>query len=92
MRCCCTVVVGGADAGVDQTLVVQTGRGDGDHWGGQCLTAAQPLFTLETGKKHSLCCRQEEKLFCSYSLSFVQCLIIIIGFYFLTSYCYYSAF
>lgn len=52
MRCCCTVVVGGADAGVDQTLVVQTGRGDGDHWGGQCLTAAQPLFTLETQEKN----------------------------------------
>lgn len=37
LQSCVTVVVGSVDAGVNQTLVGQTGCGDGNHWGGQRL-------------------------------------------------------
>lgn len=47
---CVTVVVSGVDAGVNQTLVGQTGCGDGSHWGGERLagrTAACSLVVLK---------------------------------------------
>lgn len=57
---CGTIIVGSIDAGVDQTLVGQTGSGDGNHWGGQRLagrTADRSVVTLKKqyqGKKKLL--------------------------------------
>lgn len=50
-----TVVVSGVDAGENQTLVGQTGCGDGSHWGGQRLagrTAACSLVVLKKRIPH----------------------------------------
>lgn len=50
---CGTIIVGSIDAGVDQTLVGHTGRGDGNHWGGQSLagrTADRSVVALKKKK------------------------------------------